>query len=132
MSRDMPAPDQNPKSRQSSFFGRRKGHKLRPHQAGLVEHLLPTLALDIAMPAPQRLAALFEAAVSEVRLEIGFGGGEHLLAEARAHSDTGFIGCEPYLNGLAKILARLEAEPAHNLKLYAGDAAELLAWLPAA
>jgi tRNA (guanine-N7-)-methyltransferase len=132
MSHDMPAPDQSLKRRQTSFFGRRKGHKLRPHQAELVDHLLPKLAIDIALPAPQRLTEFFGADVGDVRLEIGFGGGEHLLAEARAHSDAGFIGCEPYLNGLAKILSRLEAEPAGNLRLYAGDAAELLAWLPAA
>jgi tRNA (guanine-N7-)-methyltransferase len=132
MSRDMSSPDQSLKHRQTSFFGRRKGHKLRPHQAELVDHLLPKLAIDIALPAPRHLTEFFGADVGEVRLEIGFGGGEHLLAEARAHSDAGFIGCEPYLNGLAKILSRLEAEPASNLRLYAGDAAELLGWLPAA
>ena len=124
--------DQTSPHRQTSFFGRRKGHKLRPHQAGLVDHLLPKLAIDIAAPPPHNLAELFAARIDGIRLEIGFGGGEHLLAEARAHPGTGFIGCEPYLNGLAKILARLEAEPAENLRLFAGDAAELLAWLPAA
>jgi tRNA (guanine-N7-)-methyltransferase len=132
MSRDMPAPDESLKFSQTSFFGRRKGHKLRPHQAELVDHLLPKLAIDIAVPAPPRLIDLFGADTSEARLEIGFGGGEHLLAEARAYPTTGFIGCEPYLNGIAKILARLEAEPSVNLRLYAGDAAELLAWLPPA
>ena len=132
MSRDMSAPDQSQQHRQTSFFGRRKGHKLRAHQAELVDRLLPKLAIDIAEPAPQPLAELFGAKVDSIRLEIGFGGGEHLLAEARAYPGTGFIGCEPYLNGLAKILARFEAEPAGNLRLFAGDAAELLAWLPAA
>jgi tRNA (guanine-N7-)-methyltransferase len=132
MSRGMSASNQNQQHRQTSFFGRRKGHKLRPHQVELVDHLLPKLAIDIALPAPPRLAELFAADVGDINLEIGFGGGEHLLAEARAHGDAGFIGCEPYLNGLAKILARLEDEPADNLRLYAGDAAELLAWLPPA
>jgi tRNA (guanine-N7-)-methyltransferase len=124
--------DQTSPHRQTSFFGRRKGHKLRPHQAGLVDQLLPKLAIDIAAPSSQNLAGLFEAKIDGIRLEIGFGGGEHLLAEAREHTGTGFIGCEPYLNGLAKILARLAAEPAANLRLFAGDAAELLDWLPAA
>src|SRR5947207_1427219 len=110
MSSLMSANNSSPPRRQSSFFGRRKGHRLRSHQAGLVEQLLPRLALDLAAPAPQHLARLFESRVSDARLEIGFGGGEHLLAEARAHPGIGFIGCEPYLNGLAKILARLEAE----------------------
>src|SRR3954468_19480659 len=79
-----------------SFFGRRKGHKLRIHQADLIENLLPHLALDIGRPAPANLTELFEASLADVRLEIGFGGGEHLIAEALAFPDTGFIGCEPY------------------------------------
>jgi tRNA (guanine-N7-)-methyltransferase len=133
MSRSMSARDQNQQHRPTSFFGRRKGPRLRPHQAELVDHLLPKLAIDATAPAPQSLAGLFAAKVVDAaRLEIGFGGGEHLLGEARAHPVTGFIGCEPYLNGLAKILARLEAEPADNLRLFAGDAAELLDWLPIA
>ena len=65
-----------------------------------------------------------------MRLEIGFGGGEHLVAEALAFPDTGFIGCEPYVNGMAKILAQIEAHNIANIRLFAGDAAELLAWAP--
>ena len=113
-----------------SFFGRRKGHKLRPHQADLIEHLLPRLALDIGKPCPSGLAELFDAPRDEIRLEIGFGGGEHLIAEARAFPDTGFIGCEPYVNGMAKILTQIEAHETGNIRLFAGDAAELLAWAP--
>jgi tRNA (guanine-N7-)-methyltransferase len=67
-----------------------------------------------------------------VRLEIGFGGGEHLAAEAQSFATTGFIGCEPYVNGMAKILAQIEAANIANIRLFAGDAAELLAWLPEA
>ncbi|MBN9581295.1 MAG: tRNA (guanosine(46)-N7)-methyltransferase TrmB [Afipia sp.] len=115
-----------------SFFGRRKGHKLRSHQAGLIDTLLPHLALDIAGPAPADLASLFAVVVDTVRLEIGFGGGEHLVAEARAHPRTGFIGCEPYVNGMAKILTQIEAHGLANIRLHAGDAAELLDWAPAA
>jgi tRNA (guanine-N7-)-methyltransferase len=113
-----------------SFFGRRKGHKLRAHQTDLIEHLLPRLALDIANPAPSDLAGLFDPAAGDVRLEIGFGGGEHLIAEARAFPNLGFIGCEPYVNGMAKILAQIEAHNIGNIRLFAGDAAELLAWSP--
>jgi len=114
-----------------SFFGRRKGHKLRSHQADLIEHLLPRLALDIGQPSPPDLAGLFDPPASDVRLEIGFGGGEHLTAEARAFPDAGFIGCEPYVNGMAKILTKIEAHNIGNIRLLAGDAVELLAWLPA-
>jgi tRNA (guanine-N7-)-methyltransferase len=113
-----------------SFFGRRKGHKLRLHQADLIEHLLPRLALDIGSPAPPDLAGLFEPPVDDVRLEIGFGGGEHVIAEARAFPKLGFIGCEPYVNGMAKILAQIETHAVGNIRLFAGDAAELLAWAP--
>ena len=72
---------------QGAFFGRRKGHKLRAHQAGLIEQLLPRLSLDIGNPGPSDLADLFDPPVREIRLEIGFGGGEHLIAEARAFPD---------------------------------------------
>jgi tRNA (guanine-N7-)-methyltransferase len=115
---------------QGSFFGRRKGHKLRLHQADLIAHLLPRLSLDIEKPAPANLADLFDTACENVRLEIGFGGGEHLVAEALAFPDIGFIGCEPYVNGMAKILAQIEAHDIRNIRLFAGDAAELLAWAP--
>jgi tRNA (guanine-N7-)-methyltransferase len=116
---------------QRAFFGRRKGHKLRAHQADLIEHLLPRLTLDITGPRCTDLARLFDPPADDVRLEIGFGGGEHLIAEARAFPNTGFIGCEPYVNGMAKILALIEAGDIGNIRLFAGDAAELLAWVPA-
>src|SRR5215218_5083038 len=111
-----------------SFFGRRKGHRLRAHQADLIEHLLPRLAVQIGIPSPPDLAALFDPPAEAVRLEIGFGGGEHLIAEALAFPNTGFIGCEPYVNGMAKILTQIEAHNIGNIRLFAGDAAELLAW----
>jgi len=113
-----------------SLFGRRKGHKLRSHQADLIEHLLPRLALDIGQPVPSDLADLFDPPADEIRLEIGFGGGEHLIAEALAFPNVGFIGCEPYVNGMAKILTQIEAHNIGNIRLLAGDAAELLAWAP--
>lgn len=113
-----------------AFFGRRKGHKLRQHQAGLIEQLLPHLALDIDAESPADARGMFDPAAGEVRLEIGFGGGEHLAEEAKNFPATGFIGCEPYVNGMAKILAQIEAANIGNIRLFAGDAAELLAWLP--
>ena len=113
-----------------SFFGRRKGHRLRAHQAELIESLLPRLAVAIAGAPPADLTTLFDTPVEQVRLEIGFGGGEHLAAEAGEFPRTGFIGCEPYVNGMAKILSQVEARGIRNIRLFAGDAAELLAWLP--
>ena len=119
---------QNVEHGHGSFFGRRKGHKLRNHQADLIENLLPQLALDLGHADASDPSSLFQAPVDEMRLEIGFGGGEHLIAEALAFPRTGFIGCEPYVNGMAKILAQIEAHNIANIRLFAGDAAELLAW----
>jgi len=117
--------------RRGAFFGRKKGHELKRHQAELMRTLLPTLAVDLAAPAPAQLATLFPHAVDEVRLEIGFGGGEHLAAQAVAHPSIGFIGCEPFLNGMAKGLALIETHALTNVRLHFGDATDLLAWLPA-
>jgi tRNA (guanine-N7-)-methyltransferase len=75
---------------------------------------------------------MFSRSAEAVRLEIGFGGGENLVAEAIAHPALGFIGCEPFVNGTAKILASIEAGAIDNIRLYAGDAVDLLAWLPEA
>jgi tRNA (guanine-N7-)-methyltransferase len=129
--RDVPSDEGAIVHSHGSFFGRRKGHKLRSHQAGLIGNLLPHLALDIAAPAPDQLVAIFGDRIEDVRLEIGFGGGEHLIAEAQAFPATGFIGCEPYVNGMAKILTQIDAHDIGNIRLFAGDAAELLAWAPA-
>jgi tRNA (guanine-N7-)-methyltransferase len=113
-----------------AFFGRRKGHPLRARQSALLDTLLPKLALDLTKPAPDDLRSLFASGTSDVRLEIGFGGGEHLLAQAQADPRTGFIGCEPFVNAMAKMLAAIEAHALDNVRLYFSDAAELIAWLP--
>jgi tRNA (guanine-N7-)-methyltransferase len=114
------------------FFGRRKGHPLRAHQAGLFESLLPHLAIEVGSTAPADLATLFPVPVDEVRLEIGFGGAEHLIAQAEAHPRTGFIGAEGFINGIAKALAAIDAKHLANIRLLHGDAIALLDWLPAA
>src|SRR5690606_35318145 len=66
----------------------------------------------------------------EVRLEIGFGGGEHLHHRAGRMPHAGFIGVEPFVNGMAKLRARLAAEPRPNIRVYGDDATRLLDWLP--
>src|SRR5262245_34679590 len=116
-------------SEKRAFFGRRKGHRLKPQQAALFDTLLPRLALDLAAPAPA-LANLFEVAVREMRLEIGFGGGEHLIAEAERNPRTGFIGIEPFVNGMAKALVSIDERKLTNIRLHHGDATDVLAWLP--
>ena len=121
----------NAHPRKGAFFGRRKGHALRPRQAALLDTLLPRLALDLAQPAPADLRTLFDDA-QDVRLESGFGGGEHLVAEAERHPRTGFIGIEPFVNGMAKALALIDERKLQNIRLHHGDATDVLAWLPAA
>jgi tRNA (guanine-N7-)-methyltransferase len=116
--------------RKGAFFGRRKGHKLRPQQAALFDTLLPRLALDLDTPPPADLATLFPQPVESVRIEIGFGGGEHLIAEAERNPGIGFVGVEPFVNGMAKALAAIELRGLTNIRLYFGDAIVLLAWLP--
>ena len=119
----------NDRHAERAFFGRRKGHRLRPHHSALIDTLLPRLALrlDVPAPAPADVVNLFARPVDAVRLEIGFGGGEHLAAEAAAQGGIGFIGCEPFVNGMAKILAMIEAGAIDNVRLHAGDALDLLA-----
>ena len=115
-----------------AFFGRRKGHPLRARQADLFETLLPRLAVDLGRPAPVALASLFPVPVGDVRLEIGFGGAEHLIAQAQADPATGFLGCEPFVNGMAKALAAIDLAGFANIRLHHGDAIDLLDWLPPA
>jgi tRNA (guanine-N7-)-methyltransferase len=113
-----------------AFFGRRKGHKLRPHHARLIETLLPHLTIDLSRLAPGDLAALFPVPVADIQLEIGFGGGEFMIAQAQAHPQRGFIGVEPFVNGMAKALAAIVKHELQNVRLHFDDAADLIAWLP--
>ena len=113
-----------------AFFGRRKGHKLRPRQAVLFDTLLPRLALDLSHPAPAELPSLFPVPVSKVQLEIGFGSGENMIAQAATRPQTGFLGVEPFVNGMAKALAAIEAAGLQNIRLHFDDAIKLIAWLP--
>ena len=114
---------------QRAFFGRRKGHALKPRQAALFDSLLPKIALDLAKPAPSDLRALF-AGADDVRLEIGFGGAEHLIAQAKANPRVGFIGSDGFINAIAKALAAVDADRLDNVRLHHGDASELIDWLP--
>lgn len=116
------------------FYGRRRGPKLRAGQQALLEEALPKLAIPV--PPPDTCfdpATLFGPSIPRaVWLEIGFGAGEHLAWQAENHPDIGLIGCEPYLNGVAKCLARLHDRDIRNVRLYADDVRHLLPALPAA
>src|SRR5690349_11283884 len=86
----------------------------------LIAELLPKLAFD-----PRHLDRR-----NGLRLEIGFGGGEHLAHQAALHPDIAFIGAEPFINGVAKLLALIEARDLRNIAIHAGDARELFAVMP--
>ena len=112
-----------------AFFGRRKGHPLRARQAALFDKALPRLALDLTKPAPTDLRALFGGA-GNVRLEIGFGGAEHLIAQATANPGSGFIASDGYVNAIGKALVAIDDGKLANIRLHHGDASELIDWLP--
>jgi tRNA (guanine-N7-)-methyltransferase len=122
-------PGDDKEESQRAFFGRRKGHSLKPRQAALFDSLLPRLALDLTKPAPADLRTLFATPVDDLRLEIGFGGAEHLTAQAKTHSRTGFIGTDAFVNAIAKALVAVERDALANIRLHFGDASELLDWL---
>ena len=117
--------------RDGSFFGRRKGKTLRPQQREALKSTLPALLLDVSEPAAADLSALFPVPVEAIRLEIGFGAGEHLLHEARTSPAIGFIGIEPFENGLAKAVVAIAHDRIQNVRLFDRDATILLDWLPA-
>ena len=119
-----------------NFYGRRQGKKLRRNRRVLLETRLAALAPpgvgweENPGRAPLDLSALFPAAQA-VWLEIGFGAGEHMIATAAAHREIGLIGCEPFVNGVAALLAGVERAGLSNLAVHAGDARDLLDVIPA-
>lgn len=115
-----------------AFFGRRMGKPLRELQAERHKELLPMLKVDLSTGAPANIADLFAVPVDRLRLEIGFGGGEHIVHRATENPGTGFIGVEPFVNSMAKLLARVEETGLKNIRVYDDDATQLLDWLPAA
>lgn len=113
-----------------AFYGRRKGKPLRGLQADRLETLLPEFLVDLSVQSPQPLNALFPVQTDRLRLEIGFGGGEHLIHRAVESPTTGFIGVEPFVNSMQKLLAHVEEAGARNIRVYNDDATQLLDWLP--
>jgi tRNA (guanine-N7-)-methyltransferase len=109
------------------LYGRRQGHALRAGQAALVEELLPRLAVPEDGPLDAR--RLF-GDDRPMQLEIGFGAGEHLAAQAEAAPGIGFIGCEPFLNGVVGALGHVRDRDLGNVRLHMGDALEIVERLP--
>ncbi len=109
-------------------YGRRKAKKLSGRKSRLIDELLPALRIDLARPYNKNV--LFPPPIEQVWLEIGFGSGEHLLWQAEHHREVEFIGCEPFINGMASLLGGIEDHGLSNIHLHDGDARDVLVWLP--
>jgi tRNA (guanine-N7-)-methyltransferase len=115
---------------QRLIYGRRKGHRLRPGRRRLLEELLPGLLVSVPESGQLDPGTLFPERREGLWLEIGFGGGEHLVAQAAAHPQVGLIGCEPYVSGVARALSLIKARQLENVRLFMDDARLLMGALP--
>jgi tRNA (guanine-N7-)-methyltransferase len=150
-------PEHLPAAPRIASFSRRQGRALHPNAKRLVQELLPRLQIalpqegmidprtlfppytsrtsrdsgaDAGSKTPDRSDDLLGCAISQLCLEIGFGGGEYLAAQAKAHPEWGFIGCEPFINGVAKLLAAIERDRLTNIRLFTDDARAMCDALP--
>jgi len=110
-------------------FGRIKSRAIKPLQAVLFDTLLPHIAVPDPAHGVIDLHALMPDA-TEVWLEIGFGGGEHLATQAARHPDVLMIGCEPFLNGVASLLRHIDEMDLRNVRIHADDARAVVQALP--
>jgi tRNA (guanine-N7-)-methyltransferase len=109
-------------------YGRIKARPIKPRQAALLDSLLPTIRVPQQPFDPRALMP----AAREVWVEIGFGGGEHMAAQAARHPDVLVLGAEPFQNGVASALRHIDEQALTNVRIQDGDARELLARLPSA
>ena len=107
-------------------YGRIKSRPIKPRQAGLLDTLLPRIAIPAGPFDPRAL----KPDAAEVWLEIGFGGGEHLARQAARRPDVLFLAAEPFLNGVASALRHIDETGVDNVRIHPGDARELLDALP--
>lgn len=127
----MQANNDSPKDRaRRLLYGRRKGKPLRDARAKIYETGLARHALDLSVPCGDA-SSLFDVPVDKLALEIGFGSGEHLLHQLSRQIDTGFVGCEPFVNGMARLLDDAKDHTDRGrLRVHEGDAREVIEWLP--
>lgn len=122
---------ENAAAERPRFFGRRQGKALRRNALGLIEDLLPRLAVAVPKPGDVvRPALLFPGAMRSVWLEVGFGGGEHVADQAEANPDVGVIGCEVFRNGIASLLGHVQSRGLGNVRIFPEDVRLLLPALP--
>ena len=116
--------------RRDRLHGRRRGHKLRANQQRLLDEALPSLKLPLDELAAKGPAGIFPTPPRAVWLEIGFGGGEHLAAQAERNPDIGLIGCEVFENGIVTMLSHVTRTGSTNIRVVTEDARQALDILP--
>lgn len=112
------------------FYGRRKGRTLRSKRAGQMETVLPRVKVTLAEQGETNPYALFDDVPSSVWMEIGFGGGEHLAAQAASNDEVGIIGCEPFIDGVASLVRYVDEQELKNVRIYPDDARLLMDTMP--
>lgn len=119
-----------------NFYGRLKGKTLKSSQRGYIDEDLAGLSPgpvgwdENPSRTPLDMHGLFDG--RPVWLEVGFGGGEHMVHQAAQNPDVGIIGCEPYINGVAMLLGKIRRAGATNLAVHPGDVRDLFDVLPEA
>ena len=113
------------------FYGRRRVWRLRPARKNLLNVLLPELEI-VTNGEILNLSTLFIPSKENFWLEIGFGGGEHIVAQALTNPKVGFIGCDPFINGVARLLGEINKNALSNIRIFSDDACRLLDWIPEA
>lgn len=115
------------------FYGRRKGRPLSKAMQLRLDEMLPEIALPPGPHTSGSLAECFEATpITRLSLEIGFGGGEHLAALARASPDSAFIGAEPFINGIVSLLRYIDEQNLRNIRIWPDDVRLMVGNLPEA
>ena len=125
-------PPANKADHRRRLYGRRLGRPLKLGRETALANWLPRLSVTVPERGSLDPAGLFGFAVDDIWLEVGFGSGEHLLAQTRANPRIGMIGCEPFINGMAALLAEIAREPARasQIRLLMDDALPLINALP--
>ena len=107
------------------FYGRRSGHALSERKKALLNELLPSKLINLTDSNVFDPSQLFGSDM-ELWMEIGFGSGEHIAYQAEQYPEVGFIGCEPYINGVVSLLDYIEKKSLNNIRIYNNDARILI------
>lgn len=119
-----------PLPQQRYIWGRRQSRPLKENQRQALADLWPEVSLELPEQSRINPLHLFNTPLTDLWIEIGFGGGEHLAAQAVLHPDIGFVGCEPFINGVASLMVQIQDNSLKNIRVVKDDARLLLARLP--